>query len=79
MSVLPLASGYVVMASGLLFAVLWLSSYLGYAQAQTLVAALGGALVGALGPVITAALSSQEQERSTNERIRDEASPTPDS
>jgi len=65
---------YVAMALGMLSGALWLSRHFGTTDATTLVAALGGALVGALAPVVTAALTSLEQQRSTDERIRDEAS-----
>jgi hypothetical protein len=59
----------------LLFGVLWLSGHFGStATATTLVAALGGALVASLGPVITITLNSLAQQRDTDERIRDEAS-----
>ncbi|MHB1136622.1 MAG: hypothetical protein ACYCXR_09045 [Coriobacteriia bacterium] len=62
-----------VVAFGLLFGVLSLLS--GASQSvTTLVAALGGALVASLGPVVTALISSVNQTRDTDERIRDEAS-----
>ena len=73
--VILLPSAYVVGALILLFGVLWLSGHFGSTRATTtLVAALGGALVASLGPVITATLSSLAQQRDTDERIRDEAS-----
>jgi hypothetical protein len=70
---LPLA--YAAVALILLFGVLWLSGHFGSTGATTtLVAALGGALVASLGPVITATLSNLGQQRDMDERIRDEAS-----
>ncbi len=66
---------YLAVALILLFGVLWFSRYFGVAEPpMTLIAALGGALVASLAPVITSTLSSLGQERNRSERIRDEAS-----
>jgi hypothetical protein len=73
-AILP-ALAYAAVAPILLFGVLWFSRYFGAAEPpMTLIAALGGALVASLAPVITATLSSLGQERDRTERIRDEAS-----
>lgn len=66
---------YTVFASALLFGVLWATSFFGASTViTTIVAALGGALVASLGPVVTGALGSLWQQRDIDERIRDEAS-----
>lgn len=58
-----------------LLGVLWISERLGASRgATTLIAALGGALAGTLGPVAIAAMERMSRERETDERIRDEAS-----
>ena len=70
-----LALAYAAVALILLFGVLWFSRYFGAAEPpMTLIAALGGALVASLAPVMTATLSNLGQERDRDERIRDEAS-----
>jgi len=66
---------YGIVAFGVLFGVLWIMHYYGLTDSTTtLVAALGGALVASLGPIITAMFTSLGQQRDTDERIRDEAS-----
>lgn len=73
-AILP-ALAYAAVAPILLFGVLWFSRYFGAAEPpMTLIAALGGALVASLAPVVTATLSNLGQERDRIERIRDEAS-----
>ena len=70
-----LLAAYGVIGLLLLLGLLLVSRWLGAsAGATTLIAALGGALVGSLGTVLTSLVTSMSQQRETDERIRDEAS-----
>ena len=70
---LALVSMVYAVASGvLLIGGLWVSGRFGLPE--TLIAALAGALVGSAAPVITAGMTSLEQQRATEAHIRDESS-----
>jgi hypothetical protein len=73
--VILLALAYTAVALILLFGVLWLSGHFGSTgAATTLIAALSGALVASLAPVITATLHSLGQQRDRDVCLRDEVS-----
>lgn len=66
---------YAVTVMGLMYGVLWFSRDFGATEpTRTLMAALGGAVIASVGPIITATLSTLGQERDRGERIKDEAS-----
>lgn len=73
--VVLLLSAYAVISLALLLGLLLAAQAFGASTGTTTVlAALGGALVGSLGAVFTSMVASVEKQRETDERICDEAS-----